>query len=937
MAPALTSGERFNTMELFPGNVERPVGAATMPSTTIHREADMSVRNLNRIFAPASVALIGANDKPGTVGGVLAGNLFGAGFAGEIYPVNPKYQTVAGLATYPDIAALPQTPDLAVIATPPDTVPGLVDDLGRRGCTAAVVITAGFAEGGSAVGRARTDAMLAAARPHLLRIIGPNCLGVMVPGVGLNASFAHVPPLAGNLAFVAQSGAVLAAVLDWATSRRIGFSHCVSLGDMADVDFGDMLDYLAADVSTRAILLYIEAITHPRKFMSAARAAARIKPVIVVKAGRYAEGARAAASHTGALAGSDAVYDAAFARAGMLRVKDMQALFDAVQTLAMVRQVPGDRLAILTNGGGLGVMATDTLIERGGRLADLAPATLARLDAVLPPTWSHGNPVDIIGDAPGSRYAAALEALVDDGGNDAVLVINCPTAVASAADAAQAVIATLKDRMALYNRKAVLTCWLGDGSALEARRLLTESRLPTYETPTQAVRGFMQMVRYRTSQTMLMETPPTVPEAFTPDIAAARRIVAEALAADREWLTEVEAKAVLAAYAIPVVPSHVCATPEAAAAAAAAIGGAVALKILSPDIVHKSEVSGVSLSLETPEVVRANAAAMLERVHGLRPEARVDGFTVQPMVHRPHAHELIVGMVDDSHFGPVLLFGHGGVAVEVIGDKALALPPLNMHLAREMMSRTRVHGLLQGYRAVPAADLDAIALTLVKVSQLVCDLAGIAELDINPLIADEHGVMALDARIRVTRAEGPAFERLAILPYPRELEERLVLPDGRELLIRPVRPEDEPGFQQIFASLTPEEIRLRFLHMMNVLPHDLAARLTQIDYDREMALVVEGRYQAGGAELYGGVRISADPDREQAEFAILLRHDKTGLGLGPMLLRRIIDYARGRGIGEIYGEVLADNQAMLKLCRFFGFSIKAEREDPGVMYVSLRL
>lgn len=434
-----------------------------------------------------------------------------------------------------------------------------------------------------------------------------------------------------------------------------------------------------------------------------------------------------------------------------------------------------------------------------------------------------------------------------------------------------------------------------------------------------------------------METPATIPEVFTQDAAGAKLIIATALAENRSWLTELEARAVLSAYAIPIVPSHAVASPDEAARVAARLGTAVVLKILSADILHKSEVSGVSLNLETPEVVRDNAAAMLARVQRLRPDARLQGFTVQPMVHRPHAHELIIGVVEDSHFGPVILFGHGGVAVEVLRDKALALPPLNMHLAHEVMSRTRVHSLLQGYRGTPPADLDAIALTLVKVSQLVCDLAEIAELDINPLLADEQGVMVLDARIRVVRAEGPAIDRLAILPYPKELEETLVLPDGRSLLIRPIRPEDEPDFQKIFASLSPEDIRLRFLHVMKILPHDQAARLTQIDYDREMALVVEGRDQAGEAELYGGVQINADPDRERAEFAILLRHDMTGLGLGPMLLRRIIDYARSRGIGEIFGEVLSDNEAMLKLCRAFGFTIKSDREDPGVMYVSMRL
>ena len=462
-----------------------------------------------------------------------------------------------------------------------------------------MVITAGFTESNDPHGRELTNAMLTAARPYLLRIVGPNCLGILAPGACLNASFSHIQPLSGNIAFVAQSGAVLTSVLDWATSKKIGFSQCVSLGDMADVDFGDMLDYLANDYSTRAILLYIEAITGARKFMSAARAAARIKPVIVVKAGRHAENALAASSHTGALAGSDAVYDAAFRRAGMLRVKDMQALFDAVQTLAMARQVAGERLAILTNGGGLGVMATDTLIDRGGQLAELGPETLDTLNRVLPSTWSHGNPVDIIGDAPGSRYAAALAPLVNDKGVDGVLVLNCPTAVASSSEAAQAVITTLQDKTPRFNRPVVLTCWMGDGSALAARRLFTENHIPTYTTPTEAVRGFMQIVRFRKSQEMLMETPANIPETFIPDSARAQQLIDKALAENRPWLTESEAKAVLAAYAIPVVETYEAASPDAAAELAEKIGGPAVLKILSTDIIHKSDVGGVSLNLDS--------------------------------------------------------------------------------------------------------------------------------------------------------------------------------------------------------------------------------------------------------------------------------------------------------------------------------------------------
>ncbi len=897
----------------------------------------MTTRNLEFMFKPATVALIGASQKPASVGAVLSRNLFSAGFEGDIFPVNPKYDSVQGVCTFPDIAALPQAPDLAVVATPPDTVPEVIRKLGEKGSRAAVVITAGFAEGQNRHGQALQAALLQAARPNLLRIVGPNCLGIMVPGIGLNASFGHVAPLPGRLAFVAQSGAVLTSVLDWATARRIGFSHFVSLGDMADVDFGDMLDYLTNDSHTRAILLYVEAIRHARKFMSAARAAARVKPVVVIKAGRFQEGAAAAASHTGAMAGSDAVYDAAFRRAGMLRVKDMQALFDVVGTLAMTRPFRGDRLAILTNGGGVGVLATDALIERGGRLADLCEETRSRLNAVLPPTWSHGNPVDIIGDAPGSRYADALEALLDDPEVDAILVLHCPTAVISGIEAAQAVIATVKKNELKTSRRGLLTSWLGEGAAEGARHAFAENRIPSYRTPEEAVRAFMQMVRYHRGQEMLMETPPSVPENFRPDTEAVSGILKAALAEERQWLSEAEAKAVLAAYQIPVALTRVAATPEAAAELAAGFDAPVALKILSPDISHKTDVGGVALDLETPEAVRAAADAMLQLVHNARPEARIQGFTVQPMVPRSHAHELIIGMTEDAQFGPVMLFGHGGTAVEVIDDKALALPPLNMRLAREMMDRTRIIRLLEGYRGMPPADLDAIALTLVKVSQLACDMAEVVELDINPLLAGAHGVMALDARIRVRPSGRPAAERLAIRPYPKELEETVTLPNGQKLLLRPIRPEDEPAVHDLFQRLSPEEIRFRFLHTMKILSHDLAARLSQIDYDRQMALVLAEGEGQGSPTLCGGVRMSADPDNTAAEFAILLRSDMTGKGLGPMLMRKIIDYARSRGIGEIYGEVLAENHTMRRLCEAFGFSIKAVPDDPGVIRAGLKL
>ncbi len=890
----------------------------------------MSIRNLKAVFRPRAVALIGASKRAHSVGAVVARNLLQSGFEGPVMPVNPKHDSIEGVLAYPDIKSLPVVPDLAVICTPPDTVPGLVAELGARGTRGVIVITAGFGELG-AEGKALEQRMLQAAQPHLLRIVGPNCVGIMVPAAGLNASFAHLSPRRGDLAFVTQSGAMVTSVLDWAQARGIGFSHVVSLGGMSDVDFGDMLDYLANDPDTRAILLYIEAVTQARKFMSAARAAARLKPVVVIKAGRHAESAKAAASHTGAMAGSDAVYDAAFRRAGMLRVYDLDELFDAVETLAAPPPFSGERLAILTNGGGVGVLATDALLDLGGKLADLSAGTLAKLDAVLPKTWSHGNPVDIIGDATGERYAAALKVLLEAPETQAVLVLNCPTAIASSLDAAEAVMATLGEK-----RRAVWTCWLGEGAAHDARQLFASRRIPTYETPDKAVRGFMHLVRYRRNQDALMETPPSVPREFRPDVAAARRFIGEALAQRRDWLSEPEAKGVLAAYGIPVSRTLIAATPEEAAARAKAIGGPVAIKILSPDITHKSDVGGVMLDLETPEEVRAAAMAMQARVARAAPNAKLTGFTVQEMIRRPGAYELILGIADDRQFGPVILFGHGGTATEVIADTATALPPLNMNLARELIGRTRIVRLLQGYRDRKPADLDAVALTLIQLAQLAADLDEVAELDINPLLADAQGVMALDARIKV-REPGPArgTGRLAIRPYPQELEDWVEIGKLGRVRLRPIRPEDEPYLVAAFAKLDPEDIRMRFFAPMKALPHDMAARLTQIDYDREMALILERPETKG--DIIGVVRLAADPDGTRAEFAIIVRSDVKGNGIGAMMMKRIIDYARTRRIGAIFGDVLHENTRMLALCRELGFTIEEIHADAGIVRATLAL
>jgi acetyltransferase len=888
----------------------------------------MSIRNFHKLFHPASVALIGASERPGSVGAVVARNLRRAGFKGELLLVNPHLENLDGMRVYPGVASLPHAPDLAVIATPPATVPGLIAELGARGTRAAIVITAGFGELGEE-GRALQRAALDAARPYLLRLVGPNCLGMILPGLGLDASFSHLAPPPGEVAFVSQSGAMITAMLDWAAPRAIGFSHVVSLGDMADVDFGDMLDCLATETQSRAILLYVEGITHGRKFMSAARAAARLKPVIVLKAGRLSGGARAAASHTGMLAGSDRVYQAAFRRAGMLRVETMEELFDAAETLALTGAQNGERLAILTNGGGAGVLANDALEAAGGRLAALSRDTVARLDQALPRTWSRRNPVDIIGDAPGTRYAAALEGLLGDDGVDAVLVLNCPTALAAPEEAARAVIDTLAAiPPAMRQGRNVFTAWLGGQSAAAVRRLFNAARVPTYDTPEEAVTGFLHRVRYQRNQSLLMEAPPVRPDPAPPDIAAARTTIAAAIAACRAWLDPVEVEAVLAAYRIPLPASRHAAHPEDAVAAAQTIGFPVALKIRSPDITHKSDVGGIALGLDDAGAVRAAATALLQRVRAAKPEARLDGFLVQQMVRRPGAVELLAGLADDPVFGPVVLFGQGGTAVEVIDDSAVALPPLNPLLARAQMIQTRVWRLLQPYRGRSAAAVDAIADVLIGLGPLAAEHPEIRELDINPLLADADGVIALDARIRVAPAAERGAARFAIAPYPKELETIERLRDGTAVALKPIQPEDEKLLHDLAAHMTPEDLRLRFFAPVRGISHALAARLTQIDYDREMALVA----QHDGSVL-GIARYFADPDRLGAEYAVAVRSDWKGRGVGYLLVTRLIEIARRYGIGELIGEVLHENRRMLDMCRGLGFVLSPHPADASLVRV----
>jgi acetyltransferase len=870
----------------------------------------VSTRNLDKLFEPKSVVAIGASVRPGSVGEAVTRNLLAGGFKGDIHLVNSKGGEIAGRPVLRSIAELPQPADLAVIMTPPETVAGLLSELGARGTRVAVVLTSGPG-GGPDARIANTqwrEELLKAAQPNLLRIVGPNCIGYAAPRIGLNASFGPGKLKAGQIAAVAQSGAVLAALADWGSAQGIGFSHLFSMGDMADVDFGDVLDLLARDYETRAILMYVEGITQARKFMSAARGIARVKPVIVLKAGRHAAAAQAAASHTGSMAGSAAVYDAAFARAGLVRVLGLGELFDAAETLGHSIVPRNERLAILTNGGGVAIVATDLLLDGGGELATLSAETIAQLDKVLPRIWSRANPVDIVGDADGPRYAAALDTLAADRSVGAVLAINVPTALTSAEDAARAI-----STAAGAKKVPVIGCWIGGAEADAGRRILQDKNIPAYDTPLRAVRGFMHIVQYRRGQRALQRTPPSIPDVRS-DTALVRTIVKGALDENRQLLTEPEAQQVLAAYGIPVVRTEVVADAAEAAAVATKIGFPVVVKVLSRQITHKSDVGGVALDLSSEQAVIDAVRDMTAKAHAAAPNAKLDGFVVQPMVRRPNAIEIILGATEDPVFGPIVMVGHGGVAAEVIDDKALALPPLDAVLADEALSRTRVDRLLRGYRDRPPADREAVGEAMIQLSQLIADVDEVAELDINPLLVDASGVLVVDARIVVRKpARQERAARFAIKPYPVELETEIEH-RGEKLRIRPIRPQDEGVLGEFVKHLSREDVRLRFFGPIRELSHEMAARLTQIDYDREMAFLL-----LDGEVLLGVGRLAAEPNFEQAEFSLVVASDKQRRGYGELLLRHVVAYARSRGVKQVIGHVLRENQKMLALTERVGF------------------
>ncbi|WP_407526667.1 GNAT family N-acetyltransferase [Methylobacterium oryzisoli] len=904
----------------------------------------MSTYRFDRILRPRSVALAGASGRETSFGAAILRNLRGAEFPGPIWPVNPQRDRVDDLPCYPDIGALPEAADLVVVASPPETVAGIVAAAGARGCGGAVIITANLDSGPDSP----AETARRAARAHGLRLLGPECMGLAVPGAQLNASLLARMPPKGDLALIAQSRTVAAGIVEWAAGRGYGFSGVLSLGLALDVDIADCLDHFAEDRHTRAILLHLEAIADAPKFMSAARAAARAKPVVVLRSGRHEAAAPGPfATHSGILARPDAVYDAAFRRAGLLRVQALPEMFSAVETLGRQRPFPGKRLAVVTNGRGVGALAVDRLADLGGTLASLSEDTCARLAAALPaldlPPASWRNPLDLGADADGARYAAALDPLLADRGNDAVLVVNVPTALSGGQDVAEAVAgAVRRARQASFRAKPVFAVSIGDGAA--ATEVLRAAGIPRFPTDAEAVEGFMHLVHYREAQDDLMKTPASLPQDFTPDVAAARRIVGAAVAAGRSWLDPREVAGLLACYAIPTLEVHFAADAEAAAGAAwpfIAAGRTVALKVVSPAIVHKSDIGGVHLDLTSEAAVREAAAEILARAARDRPDAAVTGFVVQPMLRRPKARELIAGLADDPVFGPVVVFGRGGTAVEVVDDRALALPPLDLRLAAELIGRTRVSRRLKAYRDVAAADEHAVALVLVKIAQLAADLPEVRDLDINPLLADETGVIALDARVAVAPVTGRrrdagaglSHARFAVRPYPAEWERRIRL-DDHPILVRPVRPEDEGLFEEFFRHVSEADLRLRFFAPVRDFSHAFLARLTQLDYARAIAFVA---VDAANGAMMGAVRLHADANHASGEYAILVRSDLKGLGLGWALMGLMIEWARAEGLRHVEGQVLRENTTMLAMCRKLGFAMRSDPADPEVMLVRLAL
>ncbi len=888
----------------------------------------MNTHYLSPLFSPRSVAVIGASDRPQSVGGVIFKNMLESGYQGKLFAINPGHASIQGQRAYPDIESTGEQIDLAVIATRAHTVPEIIEACGRHGVKAAVVLSAGFGEGGPE-GRALENRMLEIARRHGIRLVGPNCLGVMRPAIGLNATFSNGGAKPGNLALVSQSGALCTAILDWARPNDVGFSSIVSMGTSADVDFGEMLDYLVSDPQTESILLYIEGIRQARRFMSALRAAARTKPVILVKVGRHEAGSKAALSHTGALVGADDVFDAAIRRAGAVRVSSVVQLFAAAKALSTRFRPTGNHLAIVTNGGGPAVMASDRAADLGLALAPLTEDTLRKLDEALPPTWSHGNPVDIIGDANAERYRNAVTACMQDPNVDEVMVILTPQAMTNPLEVAEAVIETAGQ----FN-KPLLTCWMGEIQVASSRAAFAQTRIPSFRTPEPAVEVFSYISAYYQNQQLLMQAPGPLSPHSEPDVEGARLLIENALSEHRKVLSEMESKAVLAAFRIPIARSMVARSPNEALLLAEELGLPVAMKINSPDITHKSDAGGIRLNLGNAQAVRAGYREIIEAVQASRPNARIDGVVVEPMISKPNGRELMVGVTSDPVFGPVITFGAGGVMVEVLGDRSVALPPLNSYLVRNMIQGTHVARLLRQFRHMPPVQMAALENVLLRVSEMVCELPHIREMDINPLIVDENGAIAVDARIEVAYPPTGAerYAHMAIHPYPTHLESRVQLPEGIDLVIRPIRPEDAEIEQAFVRGLSSESKYFRFVSALQELSPSMLARFTQIDYDREMALIAVVEEDGRETEI-GVARYVINPDGESCEFALVVADAWQHKGIGHRMMNALMDIARDKGLKTMEGEVLGSNRNMLGLVASLGFAV-SEADEPTIRKVA---
>jgi len=877
----------------------------------------MSQYNLDRIFKPRRVAVVGASESPGSIGNALMKNLIEGGFEGKLLPVNPKYHTVHGISAVGSVSALDAEVDLAIIATPIHTVPDIVRACVEKKIAGAIVISAGGKEVGEK-GREIEERIRATAHAGGLRIVGPNCLGIIRPNARLNGSFASEMPDIGHLAFVSQSGAMCTAILDLALKEHIGFSHFVSIGSMLDVDFGDLIDYLGNDPSAKSILLYIESLTNFRKFMSAARAVSRVKPIIVLKAGRSEAGAKAAASHTGAMAGEDAVYDAAFKRAGIVRVDTIQDLFDCAELMAKQPRPLGPRLAIVSNGGGPGVMATDTLARYGLDPAPLTPETFKKLDAFLPSFWSRGNPVDILGDASAERFRRTLEICFEGKDTDGVCVILAPQALTDPISVAETLASTMKGR-----RYPVFACWMGGKSIERALQILNNAGIPTYETPERAVRAFLYMVDYARNTASLMEIPPKLHRNIAFDPEKVESLLANTM--DNDFMPESDVTEVLSAYGLPVIRMETAGAEDEASNLGRAMGYPLAMKLHSPDITHKTEAGGIRLDLRSDEEVRAAFAGIVESARRYKPHARIDGVTMQPFFSNPD-FEILLGAKRDANFGPVIVFGMGGIFTEVLKDRALGLPPMNRLLARRMMQETKVWSLLQGYRNRPPANMERLEEMIVRLSQLLIDFPRIAELDMNPVLIKDGNPVAVDARILLSKADRPSPLHLVISAYPEQNETHLATKEGVRIFIRPVRPEDAPLFTALFKTLSPTTIYYRFFGALKELNPEMLARFTQIDYDREIALVAICE-DSETENMLGVARIIGDPDGKTGEFAVLVGDAWQGKGIGSNLLEKCLSIAEKQGFKTVHGIVLKENRNMLALGKKLGFEIKRDADS----------